>query len=179
MPNPGITYNFLEITMKQSNKGLILLIILIVFIISIIVLQNISAVSISIDNLAVYPGGICTAPVMLKSIKDYGTGAITLQYDPSIVQVTNVTSSEDSTVVAWNADNKIGKVKIAAWNINSVSGDIHFAAITFMASNKSGSSPLTIKVDELITNRDGIQKNIEAKLINGKITIDANSTSGF
>jgi len=177
MSNKASLPIFLEIKMKQSNKVLILLVILISFIIAIIVIQNTSAeeVSISIGNLAADPGGICTAQVMLKSIKDYGTGAVTLQYDPSIVQVTNVTGSEDSTVVAWNADNEIGEVKIAAWNINGVSGDIDFASITFSAANKSGSTPLTIKVDELITmDRDGIQNNIEAKVINGKFTTGVN-----
>ncbi|TFH47051.1 MAG: hypothetical protein E4G94_01010 [ANME-2 cluster archaeon] len=168
--------------MKQSNKELILLVIIISFLIAIIVIQNTSAeeVSISIGNLAADPGGTCTAQVMLKSIKDYGTGAVMLQYDPSIVHVTDVTGSEDSTVVAWNADNEIGEAKIAAWNINGVSGDIDFATITFRAADKSGSTPLTIRVDELITMyQDGIQNNIDAKVINGEFTIGANSNPGF
>ena len=169
--------------MKNRLKGLKLLIILISFILTIVVIiPGVLAdeVTVSIGKIAAYPEGRCTAPVVLSSITDYGTGAITLKYDPSIVQVTDVTGSEDSTVVAWNADNEIGEAKIAAWNINGVSGDIDFATITFRAANKSGSTPLTITVDELITmDEEGVQKKIDAKVINGKFTAGTNSTPGF
>ena len=169
--------------MKNRLMGLKLLIILISFILTIVVIiPGVLAdeVTVSIGKIAADPEGRCTAPVVLSCITDYGTGAITLKYDPSIVQVTDVTGSEDSTVVAWNADNEIGETKIAAWNINGVSGDIDFATITFRASNKSGSTPLTITVDELITqDEEGVQKRIDAKVINGKFTADASSTPGF
>ena len=169
--------------MKNRLKGLKLLIILISFILTIVVIiPGVLAdeVTVSIGKIAADPEGRCTAPVVLSSITDYGTCAITLKYDPSIVQVTDVTGSEDSTVVAWNADNEIGEAKIAAWNINGVSGNIDFATITFRAANKSGSTPLTITVDELITmDEEGVQKRIDARVINGKFTSDASSTPGF
>lgn len=169
--------------MKNRLKGLKLLIILISFILTIVVIiPGVLAdeVTVSIGKIAADPEGRCTAPVVLSSITDYGTCAITLKYDPSIVQVTDVTGSEDSTVVAWNADNEIGEAKIAAWNINGVSGNIDFATITFRAANKSGSTPLTITVDELITmDEEGVQKKIDARVINGKFTADASSTPGF
>lgn len=164
--------------MKQGNKGLVLPVILISCILAIIVLLTTSAeeVSISIDTLTADPGGICTAPVMLKSITDYGAGSITLRYDPAVVQVANVTGSEDSAVMAWNADNTIGEVRIAAWNISGINGDIDFAVITFRAANISSSTPLLIQVDELITmDRDGLQNTIEASVINGEFTIRADS----
>jgi len=168
--------------MRNRIKGLKLLIILISFILTIVIIPGVLAdeVTVSIGKIAADSEGRCTAPVVLKSIQDYGTGAITLKYNPSIVHVTDVTGSEDSTVVAWNADNEIGQVKIAAWNINGVSGDIDFATIIFRAANKSGSTPLTITVEELITqDPDGIQKSIEAKVINGKFTAGASSIPGF
>jgi hypothetical protein len=168
--------------MKNRIKGLKLLIILISFIIAIAVIPNISAeeVIISIGNFAADPGETCTAPVELKSIKDYGTGAITIAYNPSIVHVTDIKGSEDSTIVAWKADNEIGEAKIAAWNINGVSGDIDFAIITFSAANKSGSTPLTIKVEQLITqDEEGVQNSIVAKVINGNFKTGASSIPGF
>lgn len=168
--------------MKNRLKGLKLLIILISFILTIVIIPGVLAdeVTVSIGKIAADPEGRCTAPVVLSSITDYGTGAITLKYDPSIAHVTDVTGSEDSTVVAWNADNEIGETKIAAWNINGVSGNIDFATITFRAANKSGSTPLTITVDELITmDEEGVQKKIDAKVINGKFTAGTNSTPGF
>jgi len=168
--------------MKNRIKGLKLLIIFISFILTIVIIPGVLAdeVTVSIGKIAADSEGRCTAPVVLRSIQDYGTGSITLKYDPSIVHVTDVTGSEDSIVVAWNADNEIGEAKIAAWNINGVSGDIDFATITFRASNKSGSTPLTITVDELITqDEEGVQKRIDAKVINGKFTAGTNSTPGF
>lgn len=168
--------------MKNRIKGLKLLIIIISFILTIVIIPGVLAdeVTVSIGKIAADSEGKCTAPVILESIQDYGTGAITLKYDPSIVHVTDVKGSEDSTVVAWNADNEIGEAKIAAWNINGVSGDIDFATISFRAANNMGSTPLTIKVDQLITqDQDGIQKSIEAKVINGKFTAGASSIPGF
>lgn len=169
--------------MKNRLKGLKLLIILISFILTIVVIiPGVLAdeVTVSIGKIAADSEGRCTAPVVLSSITDYGTGAITLKYDSSIVHVTDVTGSEDSIVVAWNADNEIGEAKIAAWNINGISGDIDFATIIFRAANKSGSTPLTITVDELITmDEEGVQKRIDARVINGKFTADAGSTPGF
>ena len=168
--------------MKKRIKGMKLLIILISFILTIVIIPGVLAdeVTVSIGKIAADSEGRCTAPVVLKSIQDYGTGAITLKYDPSVVHVTDVTGSEDSTVVAWNADNDKGEVKIAAWNIEGVSGDIDFAVITFTATGKSGSTPLTIKVDELITqDQDGVQNRIEASISNGKFTSGTNSTPGF
>ena len=168
--------------MNNRIKGLKLLIILISFILTIVIIQGVLAdeVNVSIGKIAADSEGRCTAPVVLSSITDYGTGAITLKYDPSIVHVIDVTGSEDSTVVAWNADNEIGEAKIAAWNINGVSGNIDFATITFRAANKSGSTPLTITLDELITmDEEGVQKRIDARVINGKFTTDSSSTPGF
>ena len=168
--------------MKNRLKGLKLLIILISFMLTIVIIPGVLAdeVTVSIGKTATDSEGRCTTPVVLSSITDYGTGAITLKYDPSIVHVTDVRGSEDSTVVAWNADNEIGEAKIAAWNINGVSGNIDFATITFRASDKSGSTPLTITVDELITmDKEGVQKRIDARVINGKFTDDSNSTPGF
>lgn len=173
---------FLEIKMKQSNKKQTPMVILILFVMTIIVIPNALAddVTISIGNLTADPGETCTAPVVLKSIKDYGTGAITLKYDPSIVHVTDVKSSDDSIVVAWNADNEIGEAKVAAWNINSVSGNIDFAIISFKAANNRGSTPLTIIVDELIIqDHEGIQNRIVGRVINGSFTSDASSIPGF
>ena len=168
--------------MKNRLKGLKLLIILISFILTIVIIPGVLAdeVTVSIGKIAADSEGRYMAPVVLSSITDYGTGAITLKYDPSIVHVTDVKGSEDSTVVAWNADNEIGEAKIAAWNINGVSGNIDFAIISFRAANKSGSTPLTITVDELITmDEEGVQKRIDARVINGKFTSDASSTPGF
>ena len=171
---------FLDELKNMKHKQIPLISLLTILIILIIPVAAADGVTVSISDITADPDGTCTAPVILRSINDYGTGAITLKYDPSVVQVTDVTGSEDSTVVAWNADNEKGEVKIAAWNIEGVSGDIDFAVITFTATGKSSSTPLTIKVDELITqDQDGVQNRVEASISNGKFTSGTNSTPGF
>lgn len=171
---------FLAELKNMKHKQIPLISLLTLLIILIIPVAAADGVTVSISDITADLDGTCTAPVVLRSINDYGTGAITLEYDPAIVHVTDVTGSEDSIVVAWNADNDKGEVKIAAWNIEGVSGDIDFAVIAFTATGKSGSTSLTIKVDELITqDQDGVQKRVEASISNGKFTSGTNSTPGF
>ncbi|MBN2489054.1 MAG: hypothetical protein JXA98_08505 [Methanosarcinaceae archaeon] len=166
--------------MKHMKNGQLSLVILIFIMTTLIVPASAGEVTVSIGNIAADTDGTCMVAVVMESVSNYGTGAITIEYDPSIVHVTDVTGSEDSTVVAWNADNDIGEVKIAAWNLYGISGHIDFATITFEDAGKSGSTPLTVKVDELITyDPEGNQIKIEAKAINGKYTSSAKSTPGF
>jgi hypothetical protein len=88
--------------MKNRIKGLKLLKILISFILIIVIIPGVLAdeVTVSIGKIAADSEGRCTAPVVLSSITDYGTGSITLKYDPSIVHVSDVTGSEDSIVTS-------------------------------------------------------------------------------
>jgi hypothetical protein len=102
-------------------------------------------VEVSIADASVDLFGKVTIPIMITNIEDYGTGTIDIEYDPSVVHVTDVTSSSDSSVTAKNINNTIGLAKISAWNIDGVSGDIIFANVSF-ASVGVGSTPLILDV---------------------------------
>ena len=102
-------------------------------------------------------------------MENYGTGAISVTYDPAVVRVASVSSGPDSTAVAWNINNTTGIVTISAWNIGGVSGDIVFANVTFKAV-RTGSTPLNISVTTL---KDIFQQDITAIIKNGSFTIEA------
>ncbi|PXF62191.1 MAG: hypothetical protein C4B59_00855 [Candidatus Methanogaster sp.] len=88
-------------------------------------------------------------------------------YDPSVVHVTGVTGSSDSTVVAKNIDNTTGLVRILASNLGGVSGDIVFANVKFMTVGP-GSTSLNINVIELC---DTSYNDIPANISDGSIRI--------
>ena len=105
-------------------------------------------VEVSIADASVDLFGTVTLPIIITNIGSYGTGTIDIEYDPSVVHVTDVTSSPDSTVTAKNIDNTTGLVRISAWNLGGVSGVIIFANVTF-TSVGVGSTPLNLTVDTL------------------------------
>ncbi|KAF5436889.1 Outer membrane protein assembly factor BamB, contains PQQ-like beta-propeller repeat [Candidatus Methanophagaceae archaeon] len=88
---------------------------------------------VDIGNYSVAPGSTVTAPITLYGIQDYGTGTISVEYNPLVAHVTTVESSSESTVASYNIDNTNGTVSISAWNINGTSGNVMFANVTFEA----------------------------------------------
>ena len=134
-----------------------------------LILPASAQVTVSIDDIEASPGESITAPIMINNVINYGTGTINLTYDPSVVHVTNVTSTADSTVAAWNADNEVGYVRISAWNLMGISGDIAFANVTFKAvGSPEDVSDLNI---EIVTLKDITYKDIPATPINGSFKI--------
>ncbi|PXF62194.1 MAG: hypothetical protein C4B59_00870 [Candidatus Methanogaster sp.] len=105
------------------------------------------AVTVSIADVTADPGENVTVPLMVNGITDYGSGTINITYDPSAVHVIGVTSSPDSTVLAFNNNNVVGFTKISAMNTDGASGDIVFANVEFTAVGGSGGSiPLNLDV---------------------------------
>ena len=100
---------------------------------SLLILPASAQVTVSIGDLTAYQNESITAPIMINNMTNYGTGTIKVIYDPSVVHVTDVASTADSAVIAWNADNEAGYVRISAWNLTGISGDIAFANVTFKA----------------------------------------------
>jgi len=129
-------------------------------------------VTVSIRDITVSATGeSVTEPIMLNGITNYGTGTINVTYNASIVHVTDVTSGPDSTVITWNPDNVTGVVRISAWNLMGVSGDIIFANVEYTAvGSADDSSPLNI---DIVTLKDTSYADIPATPINGSFTIEA------
>ena len=75
--------------------------------------------TVSIGNLSSAYGETVTAPILISNVQNYGTGTISVTYDPSVVHVISVSSGPGSTVVARNADNATGIVTISAFTIEA------------------------------------------------------------
>ena len=129
--------------MKQINTSLIK--VLSACLLLSLVVQCCAATTVSIADVTADPGDTVTVPLMINEMTDYGTCTINITYDPSVVHVTDVTSSSNSTVAAFNNNNVAGFTAISASNFGGASGDIAFANVVFTAVG-AGSSPLNIDV---------------------------------
>ena len=128
-----------------------------------------SSTTVSIGNLSSATGESVTAPLLISNVDNYGTGTISISYDPMVVHVIVVANGPASTVVASNVDNDKGIVTVSAWNLGGVSGDVIFANLTFKAVG-SGSTPLNISITTL---KDTMSSPISAIPINGSFTVEA------
>ena len=102
------------------------------------VLGDTTPVSVEMGDHEMSPSGNLTAPIMLQNITGYGTATITLEYNESVVNVTDVANGSFSTVLSHNINNTAGTVRISAQNMSGVDGDIEFARITFEAVGVDG-----------------------------------------
>ena len=126
--------------------------------------------SVSIADATVDPGDVVIVPLMVNDMTDYGSGTINITYDPSVVHVTDVTSSSNSTVAAFNNNNVTGFTAISASNTDGASGDIVFANVEFTAVGISGAStPLNLDV---VTLYDRSFNAIPTIVNNGSFTVD-------
>jgi len=112
--------------------------------------------------------------IALSTSDSYGTGTITVHYDPDMVHAVDVKGSENSIITASNIDNVNGSVTISAWNLNGVTGDFPFANVAFKAID-TGTSPLDISVDTL---QDIYYNPILPAIDNGSITIHTGVSIG-
>jgi hypothetical protein len=126
---------------------------------------------VSIANLSSQPGDTVTTPVLISDVQNYGTGTISITYNPSVVHVTGAAGGPESTVTSWNVDNTTGIVRISAWNIAGVSGDLVFANINFNAVGSADSStPLNLAITTL---KDTDYTDIPATVNNGSFSIES------
>ena len=128
--------------------------------------QATPATTVSIANITSDLDEAVTLPVSISNMQNYGTGTISISFDPVVVHVTSITSGPYSTVVDWNANNTAGTVIISAWNIDGVSGDFIFANVTFLAVG-TGSTPLNLTVTTL---KDIYYETIPARTKNGSFS---------
>lgn len=125
---------------------------------------------VSIPEITKPPDACATLPITIASVEKYGTGTISITYDPSVVHVTSVSDGPESTLTAWSVDNTTGVVRISAWNIAGVSGDIVFAKIDFKVVGSAGlSTPLRLDVTIL---KDTSYKDIPVSVTDGAFNIE-------
>lgn len=139
------------------------------------VAQCCAATTVSITDITAEPGDTINRPLMINDITDYGTGTINITYDPSMVHVTGVTDSPDSTVAAFNNNNDAGFTVISASNVGGASGNIVFANVEFTAVGAGGdSTQLNININSLY-NRSFAP--ITATIDNGLFTISGDGST--
>jgi len=134
-----------------------------------------SATTVSITDATVEPDDVITIPITVSEITDYGTGTIEIEYDPSVVHVTDVTRGPKSQIAAHNMNNTIGLVEISASNLQGVSGAIIFANVTFKAIG-AGSTPVNLDVTVL---GDLSYNKIPATVSNGLFTVPGDATTAL
>jgi len=140
-----------------------------------IAMQTCVAITVSIDDSTIAPGGTVTVPIRISDIENYGAGTIVVNYDPAVVHVTDVVKSSDSKIADSNIDNTAGLTGIGAWNLNGVNGSIIFANVVLKAVGRGGdSSSLAITVDTL---QDVSYEELKPYLSNGTFTISGSSGS--
>lgn len=163
--------------MKIMRKGvcgyghlLLFLMLAILPLLVVIAVQATTTTMVSIPEITKPPDACATLPITIASVEKYGTGTISITYDPSVVHVTSVSDGPESKLTGWSADNTTGVVRISAWNIAGVSGDIVFAKIDFKVVGSAGlSTPLRLNVTTL---KDTSYKDIPVSVTDGAFNIE-------
>ena len=136
-----------------------------------------AALTVDIGNYVILPGGSKKAPITVRSMKDYGSTALRVAFNKSVVEVTGVSSSTDSTVVSYTnltKANTNGFINISAMNTEGTGAakDIILAYVTFHDIGGAGkSTDLNLTVFQL---KDTSYNTISTNDVDGSITIREN-----
>ena len=153
----------------RIHTCVLMLSMILLFIISSVASVQAQATTVSMPEVTKPHDSYATLPVTLHNVQNYGTGTISITYNPAVVHVTDVSDGPQSTVVDWNADDTSGTVIISAWNTKGVSGDIIFANVTFHAVGSPGTSTI-LKLD-VTTLKDISIKDIPVSVSDGTFSI--------
>lgn len=131
------------------------------------------AETVSIGYTGAFPDESVTEPIVVGDVTNLGGGTITVWFDSSVVQVTEVKNGSGTalTVIAWKIDNSSnpGSVKISAYSTAGKTGDVTFADVTYKAVGDIGdTSALGIEVESLF---DTSYNDIAATIINGSFRV--------
>jgi len=109
--------------------------------------------TILIDDAIAAPNGYAFTSIMVKNVTGLGSGNVNVTFDPSAIQVIEVTSGDGNalTVQDCDIDNTAGLVQITAWDADeSHDGDVVFAYVTIHSiGDHPGSTLLAISSTEL------------------------------
>jgi len=136
-----------------------------------------AALTVDIGNYVILPGASKKVPITVRSMKDYGSTALRVAFDNSVVEVTGVSSSTDSIVVSYTnltTANANGFVNISAMNAGGTGAakDIILAYVTFHDISGAGKSTvLDLTTFEL---KDINYNTINTNDVDGSITIREN-----
>lgn len=99
------------------------------------------------------------APIRMGNMTNFGSATLTLSYDPSVVEVTNVTNGNvPNSTLTWSVNESRGRVTLLLTTTArpGTSGEHDFARVSFRAVGALGStSALDLNVEEVVDS-DGI-----------------------
>lgn len=106
---------------------------------------------IAIADAAASPSDTTTTQITIDDMTNFGAATVTLSYDPTVVQIGNVTAGDVGTPTP-SIDNTAGTATITAYVSTAIGPDspITFANVELLAVGNDGeSSPLTLEVTTL------------------------------
>ena len=113
---------------------------------------------VAIENASALPNETTTTNVTAYNVTNLGNFGITVTYDPSVVNVTNVTGGPGVGNFIWERISE-GEVRFYTVNvleemIPSLSGNVTLATLTLKAVGAAGSeSPLNLEIGKLLDNK--------------------------
>ena len=113
-------------------------------------------VEVKINDASAQPGKTTNTKVVAYDVENLGNFGITVTYDPSVVNVTNVTGGPGVGNFTWEkiSDGVVRFYTVNTLEIPSLSGDITLATLTLKAVGAAGSeSPLNLEIGQLLDNK--------------------------
>ena len=107
-----------------------------------------------VEDVTAAPNGFAFTSIMVDNVTGLGSGNVDITFDPSVIQVIDVTSGDGNalTVQDWNVDNTAGSLEIAALDADeSHNGNVVFAnVILHSLGDHLSSTPLSVSSAELV-----------------------------
>ena len=135
-------------------------------------------VIIDIENINIIPGETMHAAITIHNIENFGSCDLTVNYDPTILEVINVTDGNMSEFYFY-IDNIQGILNITAYSLGSLTSDIiQVCEILFRAKNTTINDNVTLVTIEksLLLSAEPYPYEINHVVTNGTVTIE---TSAF
>ncbi len=113
---------------------------------------------VAIENASALPNETTTTNVTAYNVTNLGNFGITVTYDPSVVNVTNVTGGPGVGTFGWkrisDGEVRFYTVNVLEEMIPSLSGNVTLATLTLKAVGAAGSeSPLNLEIGQLLDNK--------------------------
>jgi len=111
---------------------------------------------VAIENASALPNETTTTNVIAYNVTNLGNFGITVTYDPSVVNVTDISGGPGVGTFGWDriSDGKVRFYTVNTLEIPSLSGDVTLATLTLKAVGAAGSeSPLNLEIGKLLDNK--------------------------
>jgi parallel beta-helix repeat protein len=127
----------------------------------------------SVGSASVLNGQEVAIPISVSNIAGMSATEITLQYDPQLLQISQVENVGSTMDLLYRDDSTNGILTIAMAGTYSLSADAVLVRVTFRSTLQSGNSLTTaLIVNKFLAN----ESNLTSNVVNGSITITDNAS---